>query len=134
MAAGSNVTVWISSRQPTLVCVNGPESEEWEWCQSSTPLAGHVQQSQYIVLCNSVFDRAIVPAPHECGRTNRAKTALIDVPAYTQYGILVHELVHLYLQETALTPEVYDINECIALSPDERVANPGNYEYYAQSE
>ena len=75
-----------------------------------------------------------MPAPNECGRSNRAKTALINVPTYTQYSILVHELVHLYLQEKALTPEVYDMNECISLPSDRTAVNPGNYEYYAQSE
>ena len=133
MAAGSNIIVWISSRQPTLICVNGPESSQWEWCKTSMFLAGHIQRSQYIVLCDGFFDRTPLPAPGDCGRSNRASTALIDAPPDTQYGILVHELAHLYLQHSSLIPEVYDINEIISLPSEKKAVNPGNYEYYAQS-
>ena len=74
-----------------------------------------------------------MPSLGDCGRLNRAKTAFMNVPPDTQYNILIHELVHLYLGQQTLKPELYRMNECIALQADGKLINPSNYEYYAQS-
>lgn len=56
-----------------------------------------------------------------------------------QRYLVLHEMVHLYLNRKSLTfmsipPEVYGVRESMDLVPDDQWRNPENYVYYTSSE
>ena len=69
-----------------------------------------------------------------CGTVNKIGTRL-SYPysmALTKYHALVHELAHVYIgSPSELGKEVYEVNACMALPPDESIVNPQSYAYYA---
>ena len=52
--------------------------------------------------------------------------------------LVIHEMVHFYLGKASLAaftdpPEIYPINECVALDPLNLVHSPQSYQFYVAS-
>lgn len=57
--------------------------------------------------------------------------------AYQSY-VLIHEIMHFYLQThslsgTTIPPEQYSLNGCVGLSPLHSLHNPTNFQIYMAS-
>ena len=126
---------------PTIVCVNNQDpklTSAWNYCQSEATgsfgvYSMHAVGTQYVYLCPRVNMLFLTPDNAFCGQIidgGKTLTTPFNV-AITKYTNLVHELVHLYVQDPpGLQPEVYLVNDCMALPPDQKVQNAQNYAFY----
>ena len=140
--AGTNLTINGRSFNPTIVCVNDEDprplmrmaSESCVPKPDGRNLGMALQGTPYVFLCPIWTQLELFPLPYMCGTVGRLNTLTTPVNlATTQYTNLVHELAHLYL-ENSLRPEVMIPNDCIALPPSQSVNNPQNYAFYAGCE
>lgn len=117
------------------------ELDPWEIC--SRPDAGqafYLGGSSYIFLCSSFWWGRIAPHKNTCPsvRENQFLGGGEALSMYLTY-LVIHEMVHFYLGKASLgaftdPPEVYPINDCVALDPLDSVHNPQNYQFYVASE
>ena len=145
ITAGTNITTAAhGSRRPTLVCVNAIDRKIhpfWTICQDSEQTVVIQPPGTSIVfLCPIFFERELFPQSTECGSVNYARTRLISQSyiAGSQYGFLTQALADMYIRETMpgkvmLGGDVRDVNECLALPPDQALMNPSSYAYYVSS-
>ena len=135
ISAGNNLVVSGRSLRPTVICVNNKMDRLWDLCQSRTHSAMSASNTQWIFLC-PIFWLVLIPKPQpsHCGRLNSAGTSISgpDI-AQTQYTVLVHELTHLYLNKPDLKPEVYNLEDCLALPASQAAINPQSFSLYAGS-
>ncbi|KAF6235109.1 hypothetical protein HO173_006736 [Letharia columbiana] len=113
------------------------ELDPWEIC--SRPDAGqafYLGGSSYIFLCSSFWWGRIAPHKNTCPsvRENQFLGGGEALSMYLTY-LVIHEMVHFYLGKASLgaftdPPEVYPINDCVALDPLDSVHNPQNYQFY----
>ena len=76
----------------------------------------------------------MVPGPSDCfKRLPNGKFQGGQSLARTQLSVLFHELVHLYLNQSLIKPEVYLLSDIVNLSPADSVRNPANYVFYLAS-
>ena len=142
-ATGPNITLTYQNGQesyhPTIVCANSfmPEIEKfWLHCQESNSKrqASWAIGTQFVVICSRTFSLKMLPEPSDCfkrlrnGRFHGGQSL-----ARTQLSVLFHELVHLYLNQSSLKPEVYRLSDIVDLSPADSVKNPANYVFYLAS-
>lgn len=74
------------------------------------------------------------PEPYRCPIFRGRVPAINgdDILASSQYGTLIHELVDKYLHQDQLNDrEVYDLRDCIRLSPKRQLRNGANYDMFA---
>ena len=134
---------------PRFACVTPSTSSQhkfieidlWKYC--SQPDAGqafYLGASSYIFLCPSFWWGDVAPAVRTCPsvRSNRFLGSGEALGGYMTY-LVIHEMVHFYLGKASLgpftdPPEVYPINDCVALDPLDSVHNPQNYQFYVASE
>ena len=125
------------SRHPTIVCANSfmPEIEKfWLHCQGSKRQGSWAIGTQFIILCSRTFNLKLLPEPSDCFRRLRnGKYHGGQGLARTQLSVLFHELVHLYLNQSPLQPEVYRLSDIVDLPPADSVKNPANYVFYLAS-
>ena len=120
---------------PSLICAT-EDNPYWATCEKLGIPGMWPLDTPFILLCPEFFNGTMnpFPAPHFCNTFNQAGTGLVGYDIwYTQYGVLVHELLHLYLGTAFMEPEVYDVNDCIALPASQSVTNPQSYAYYVTS-
>lgn len=140
-ATGPNLTLTYQNEQtshhPTIVCANSfmPEIEKfWLHCQDSKRQASWAIDTHFIIICPRTFGLKILPEPSDClKRLPNGKFHGGQSLARTQLSVLFHELVHLYLSQSLLKPEVYLLSDIVDLSPADSVRNPANYVFYLAS-
>ncbi|CAF9921563.1 hypothetical protein IMSHALPRED_005205 [Imshaugia aleurites] len=113
------------------------EIDPWEIC--SLPDAGqsvYPVGSSYIFLCPSFWRGEVAPQKNTCPSVKRNQFLGRGeaVGMYLTY-LVIHEMVHFYLGKASLglysnPPEVYPINDCVALDILDSVHNPQNYQFY----
>ncbi|MCJ1377643.1 hypothetical protein MMC17_000739 [Xylographa soralifera] len=136
-----------SKAAPRFVCVTPeitsipelPGLNPYEHCQIGDTIAAYVRPSRYILLCERFWSYLAAPEPGSRNCPSVANNEFVDdqssrVSMYQSY-LVIHEMVHYYLQEPSLNqetnpPEVYDLNECVALSATDSERNPSNYQFY----
>lgn len=131
--AGSNILVNGQAQQPSIACLhpNNPVLRpHWNICEKSKMDAFH-DESQYVFLCPSALRLPTYPHSRNCVRANTKFN--VQKLVVNQFTILIHELVHLYLNRPNLKPEVYGVIRCLELPPEKSVANAANYHFYIAS-
>ena len=133
--SGSSAVVFGSYQRPTIKCVINERSSNWDWCNKTQLGGSWVWYTASITLCPKWLTAITNPRPYssECGRVSRLGAELVANVAGTQYGCLLHELVHIYIGTGHLNPEVYDMKGCMALSGREAFRNPMNLVLYVAS-
>ncbi|KAL9116872.1 MAG: hypothetical protein Q9187_006598, partial [Circinaria calcarea] len=129
--AGGNIMVNGQPQHPSITCphANHPMlREHWKLCEGMKRFAYH-DESQFVFLCPRTLRLPAYPNVRDCVRRTNSKNRGISL-LETQFTILLHELVHVYLNRPNLKPEVYGIFECLELPPEKSVANAGSYAFY----
>ena len=140
-ATGPNLTLTHQNEQkshhPTVVCANSfmPEIEKfWLHCQDSKRQASWATGTHFVIICSRTFSLKMLPDPSDCvKRLRNGKFHGGQSLARTQLSVLFHELVHLYLNQSFLKPEVYLLSDIVHLAPADSVKNPANYVFYLAS-
>ena len=140
ITAGHDISIHSGPHQPVIACAN-PDMPHWaaSWaaCQQSKPKANAmwVANSPFIFLCPVFFTYPEVPTSVNCvgGRATRTTFSTGQGLGANQFGILFHELVHLYLDSPPLEPEMMGLWESLDLPASESVINPTNYVFYLAS-
>lgn len=116
--------------------------DPWKLCQLSPLAAFYAPASSFIFLCPAFFGYPDFPTDlsgRNCPdvQDNRWTNNPRNLYEYQSY-IIVHEMVHFYLQShslsgTTVPPEQYGIDGCVALNPLSSLHNPTNYQAYVAS-
>ena len=143
IAQGSDIAIYPKDpnsqpemRQPTFVCVGRGHSDVRnvydQVCARDIP-AAVIVNSNVIYVCPSFWDEHIFPTIDACPPLFDNKLPLTyPNMAETQYGIVVHELAHLYGTETqGHGREEYDVQGAVELDAAASLGNPHNYALYA---
>ena len=123
-------------RQPTFICVNEGHSIVQDIydnvCTKNIPAAA-VLNSNAIYICPNFWDQHIFPTIDVCPPLINNKLGLTSPNLVaTQYGIVVHELAHLYGSGMwGQVREVYDAQGAVELDAAASLGNPNNYALYA---
>ena len=130
--AGSKALERGSLRRPVINCVTNERSFDWDWCRRTQLGGGWGHHTARIILCPKWITNVKNSRPHrmQCGKTFRAGHDLVCPMAGTQYGSLLHELIHIYIGVEHLKPEVYDMKKSMTLSGSEAFRNPVNLVQY----
>ncbi|MDI1490542.1 MAG: hypothetical protein OHK93_001746, partial [Ramalina farinacea] len=140
-------TLYLSNGRPNIICLNDDVpalAGALAVCsQGKDPYAFTI--STNIFLCPAFFDKlkAFPEGPANCpsvdATVNPAQFVDHNDAVVNQYGVLIHELVHVNSHvrisndpatENNAT-EVYGLNEIIALSAGAQQLNANNYAYFA---
>lgn len=113
------------------------EVDPWELCnRADAGQAFYFGGSSYIFLCSSFWRGDIAPEKSACPsvRRNQFLGGGEALSMYLTY-LIIHEMAHFYLGKASLgaftdPPEIYPINDCVALDPLNSVHNPQNYQFY----
>ena len=138
ISAGDNVSYGGTEKQPTLTCARDGATDPdlqrlWRLCDTTNPdmrqrpVAFHLKGTQTIGLCPRFFTLAANP-PTSC------PSNLLDL-VQNQFGLFVHEAVHLYGDEPAgqqtiggvtfgRGEERYNPRRAAALLASEQILNP----------
>ena len=130
---------------PTIVCVSPltikvydiPGTDLWDLCTAKPAgPAFYLLGYAYIFICPSFWTMPPVPTFPDCPSIRRNQFAGPGryLAGYASY-LIIHEMVHFYLQGASLLshtdpPEVYPINDCVALDAYNSRRNPQNYQHY----
>ncbi|KAL8828620.1 MAG: hypothetical protein Q9191_002479 [Dirinaria sp. TL-2023a] len=115
IAAGSDVSFDGRSYPPHIICANPrmPQlANSWALCQQSARAinAMWMRDTPWIYLCPRSFHEQEFPVHENCvDQPSHGAFSTGQGLAQTQFSHLFHELVHLYLGEPALKPEMYGI-------------------------
>lgn len=137
IALGADVPSNGQSWQPTIICAN-PDMPQiaahWDLCQHSIVQGSHQKNTQYVFLCPRIFDLKLVPDATDCvGRRPGGMFSTGQGLARSVMAVLLHELVHMYLDPKHLPRDFYGLHAVLDLSPGESVINPPNYVFYVAS-
>lgn len=120
-----------------------PGSDPWIVCRSGRSPAFYTFTTAYIWICPNFFRIPTKPNDikgRDCPivRDNQFIGHAAHFLDYQTY-IVIHELVHFYLQSQSLTGityplEQYSLNNCVALIPLHSLHNPTSYQAYIASE
>ena len=117
--------------------------DPWRIC--SQPNAGqafYFGGSSYIFICPSFWRGDVAPQKKKRScpsvRRNQFLGGGEALSMYMTY-LVIHEMVHFYLGKASLgaftdPPEIYPINNCVALDTLNSLHNPQNYQFYVASE
>ena len=116
--------------------------DPWQICSFSGQAAFYASESSFIFLCPRFFSYPAIPTDltgRNCPgvRDNQWVPNGRNLYDYQTY-IILHELVHFYLQSHSLSgitlpPEQYFLDGCVALDPLQSLHNPTNYQVYVAS-
>ena len=117
------------------------EADLWKLCQGpDRPQAMYYSGSSYIFLCPTFWWGKVAPQKSTCPtvRRNQFLGGGEVLGMYMTY-LVIHEMAHFYLGKASLglynnPPEIYRINDCVALGTSDSVHNPQNYQFYVASE
>ena len=123
--------------RPTILCVSkdNPEIPEnlYTACMETTNFVS-TDNGNVVVVCPGWWTRSDRP-PARCPIVTRSNHVYPswDYLANHKVGILIHELVHVYigLFHPAEFTEAYGLQECIDLSPEDSIKNAQSYAMYA---
>lgn len=137
IALGTNVPSNGKTWQPTIICTNPdmPEiANHWNLCQQSVVQGTHQRNTQYVLLCPRIFELKSVPDATDCvGPRANGMLSTGQGLARSVMAILLHELVHMYLDPQHLPQDYYGIHAVLDLPASESVINPPNYVFYVAS-
>ena len=138
--AGAKIPFNGKLQNPTIACVNNQDSS---WAFQSAECARipntqafiNLRQPNYIFLCSHFPSLPTAPAEKDCAKLNQARSRLSysAIGGGTQFTVLLHELVHMYLGQPSLPAEVYDVNPVMSLPPSQSAINPENYAFFVGS-
>lgn len=134
----------VGSSRPTIVCVNAIDPgirTAWKLClEADNRILLQPPGTVYVFLCPPFFNKERTPQSADCGVVSHDRTQLImqTHTAHSQYGFLVHALADMYIRMTldkgrAREADVKEVNECLALPPDQAMRNPSSYALYVSS-
>ena len=136
--AGDKLSIQGNLYHPTIVCVNDVTpglKQQWDRCQMGRVRAMWSDRSQFVYLCPDFWELKLQPESSDCGAVVAGGTQLQGSSIeYTQYTLLIHELVHVYIGAPVPQPEVYGVNIAMRLGRTVSVVNPSNYAFYAGSQ
>ncbi|KAL8836247.1 MAG: hypothetical protein Q9170_002991 [Blastenia crenularia] len=119
---------------PVVLCVardNPNLSSASRDCEQSGALAFIRPDLPFIYLCRFFLSEDVEPTNDDCSALNSRRSKLSpSTMQVTQTMMLLHELVHMYLLPALLEPEVYEINEVMALPADHKAINAASYAYF----
>ena len=135
---------------PRFACVTPSTMKQYKfldvdvWKDCNEPGAGqafYFSSSSYIFLCSSFWRGDIAPRPQGNLCPSVVRNQFLgggeNLSMFLTY-LVIHEMVHFYLGQYSLgqytyPPELYRINECVALDPSHSALNPQNYQFYVAS-
>ena len=129
-------------RQPTFVCLNeGQQDTEAIYkrlCMdpdTAVPMA-KATNSEVLVICPLFWRLPSLPTVNMCpSLVDNKLVPTIPSLAANQYGVIVHELTHIYKLDAAVgmmgEGEVYDTQGAVELSPGASLMNANNFALYA---
>ncbi len=139
-------------QSPHFACVNRETIHVYKFltvdpylaCSVSPLAALYVAGTAYIFFCPAFWNYP--PHPAELPLTRRCpevrNNVFLTYPGFEMYNyqsyIILHELVHFYIQHASLTglsnpPEQYSINGCVGLDALNSLYNPLNFQTYVAS-
>ena len=142
VALGASVPSPDGPQNPTIVCDNPnipsvlSSDAHAECANVHNLMALWVKQSNTIFLCPKyILTTRLEPAPTHCvgylpGGGGYSTGIML---AETQWSVLFHELVHLYLDVPSLEQEARGIFAAIDLVPEQAASNPPNYVFFLAS-
>ncbi|MCJ1421762.1 hypothetical protein MMC32_008129 [Xylographa parallela] len=138
--AGAKISVNGQPRNPSIACVN-KQDPSWNFhvaeCNRipNTQAFVNLEGPNYIFLCPHFPSLPTAPVEKDCAKLNQARSRLSysRIGGGTQYTVLLHELVHMYLGQSSLAVEVYDVNPAMSLPPSQAAINPENYAFFVGS-
>ncbi|MCJ1378385.1 hypothetical protein MMC17_001483 [Xylographa soralifera] len=134
---GAKISVNGKLRNPSIACVNN-QDPTWKFHLAECNLVPNTQAflnlrgPNYIFLCPHFPSLPTAPTENDCAKLNQARSRLSysAIGGGTQYTVLLHELVHMYLGQPSLPVEVYDVNPAMSLPPSQSAINPENYAFF----
>ena len=142
IANGSNVRVFPSgpnhppeALQPTFACLNDGHAHTKPFYDSictdgRNALAAAADET--VVICPAFWQIHAVPSANSCPHVvNNQFTHEVPDIGSNQYGILVHELTHVYMPDTIVVGEAYDPQAAVELDAAASLRNPSNFALYA---
>ncbi|KAL8788378.1 MAG: hypothetical protein Q9195_007336 [Heterodermia aff. obscurata] len=135
IAAGDNIAFRGRFQPPLIICEDSSvpavaRSAAHAACQrdpGAQALWG--EDTHGIFLCQKYLqNKRVIPNEKQCVGWNRLSTGMLL--GETQWTILFHELVHLYLGVPSLVPEVRNIFEVQELGSEHAVINPASYGFF----
>ena len=131
------------------IIVNGTTTQVAIFCISDLAAAsGWGRNGEFAACIHSdgiTFRNAIAICPNFfriplrngiCATVNTGRTAMVTGPPPSQYANLVVALADVYTRQKNLrnaTIPIQNINDCINLTPSQKLGNPTNYLFYAAS-
>ena len=143
IAHGTNITIQGVPYLPTIICSNEEDprfAHVWQYCtprSNEITIGIYLDSSPIIFLCPVWSHIPVYSQPNMCGTVNSLGTKLSYPYSFslTKYHTMVHELAHIYIGSALQTEdEVYEVNDCMALSPEKSVINAQNYAFYTSCE
>ena len=141
VAEGVDIVVDARSLRPTIVCANAHMpgiAKHLQACKNTLVQATATLGYQYVILCPSFFNLEALPEATDCvGALSHDFYSTGQGLARNQMGILLHELVDIYLAATpGFSPsmsKVYNLDAVLDLLPTQSVNNAANYVFYVAS-
>ena len=138
IAAGDDIAFRGAAHPPLIICDDPTfpavaRSAAHEACQHDPGAQALWMEDTYgVFLCQTYHqNQRLVPTDKQCVGSNRLSTGMLL--GETQWTILFHELVHLYLGVPDLVPEVRGIFEVQELRSEDAVRNPASYGFFLAS-
>ncbi|KAL8884026.1 MAG: hypothetical protein Q9192_006942, partial [Flavoplaca navasiana] len=141
--------IWIA-QQPVFVCVNESTftrygtrlwQDPYKICQEQSLYGLYIFGWKYIFICEKYFRLSMAPlgpplrnCPHIVGNRFVVDAEMTRL-AYYQTYVLIHEMVHFYLQRDSLglttdPKETYASNFCVNLDTKTSLRNPMNFQFF----
>ena len=129
-------------KPPLIACVNPGEPDTilaQERCEehsntTSSVVASVMKNSGIILICPVFFKLPRLARRPGCPVVDPATNKFVNNGldfAFTQYAVLVHEMVHVYNTGASLEEEIYNIQEAVDLDPKSSLENAQNFALYA---
>ena len=123
-----------STAPPTFICLDQGNPDTlvmWNFCQNHPAVAAfQLGGSNWITLCPYYWTLGGIPAARQCPSVvNNELTPNNAILVWNQFGVLVHELAHMYGVQT--DEETFMIQDAVNLDATQSVANAQNYAMYA---
>lgn len=158
ISRGIPIETWTSQtvHTPVLTCAFEPgvtvrvhqrTVDVYDVCRDPlpAPTAFGMKFNHWIVLCPQFFTNVIPATPpwhlnpptapkDYCRKKDRIGRTIGGLLIHYRPSVLLHELVHQYLQAFGLVrgeiEETYDFDGALSLSATDSLVNPANYQYY----
>lgn len=141
VALGASIPSADGAHNPTIVCDNPSvpsvlSSDVHAECATVRGLmALWVKESNTVFLCPKyLLTTRLEPASQHCvGYLPSGRYSMGIMLGETQWSVLFHELVHLYLRVPSLEEEARGIFAAVDLPPSQAVINPSSYVFFLAS-